>query len=153
MELRQGLGRLQGLPFWRVSAVYFVYFVLCMAFVFGVGQDLVSPLMEGGERRRVNLSCKSLFSVKPFAGAALQPLICSLSLLQTFLYFLPLQSVEKNLPCCILLLTSVFPQLLPLHFLPTPPVHPNLGRWLLPSQLVFAGDCRVNGEIKFHCCF
>lgn len=43
----------------------------------------------------------------------------------------PSEGLEKNLLCPILLLTSVVPHLLPLDFLPTPPVHPNLGSWCL----------------------
>lgn len=124
--------------------------VLCSAWHLSLELDPVSLSGAGGsERRRVSLSCKSLCSVKPFADAALLPVSpANFPIIST-----PSEGLEKNLFCPILLLKSLLPHLLPLHFVPTPPVHPALGMWLLPSQLAFAGDCRVNGEIKFHCCF
>lgn len=59
----------------------------------------------------------------------------------------PSEGLEKNLLSPIFLLTSVFPHLLPPSLSSYPSSPSKLG------QLVFAGDCRVNGEIKFHCCF
>lgn len=105
-------------------------FALCIAFVFGVVQDHVNSSHAGG-RRRASLSCKSLFSVKPFAGAVLQLLVCSLSPLSCKLY--PCKGLSKDpaLPCFL----RSHPCFLTFHpFALLPP---------LRSVQTWAGGCRL----------